>query len=347
MRLMSLSARGRVYSLMLGAILLILLAWISLSVGSMELTLSKTWQALWTYDETDANALIVQDIRLPRILLGVLVGAALGVAGAAMQGLFRNPLADPGLIGVSSGSALAAVTVIVLGGSYFSDWVALWGFYALPVAAFLGGALVTFLIYRIASSQGRTDVGLMLLAGIAINALAGSLTGILTYFASNEELRSLTFWTMGSFASASWSEVKLAVFPVLLALVGLPFFARALNAFLLGENVAFHMGFNLKRLKLAVIGFTALAVGTAVAVSGMIAFVGLVAPHLVRLVVGPDHRAVLMGSAFTGAMLVLVSDMLARTLLAPAEVPIGLLMAALGAPFFLGMLLHRRNRVGF
>ncbi|WP_319558297.1 iron ABC transporter permease [Thiomicrorhabdus sp.] len=329
------------------SVLLALLAAYSLSVGAIAVSWQDTGVTLFGSAPSELVHRVVVDIRLPRILLGVLVGAALGVAGAALQGLFRNPLADPGLVGVSSGAALAAVATIVLGSSLLKDWIDFSGYFALPIAAFLGGLAVTLLIYRVATHNGRTDVGLMLLAGIAMNAIAGALTGILTYYASDEELRSLTFWSMGSIAGASFDDLSIALAPITLALVVLPKFARALNAFLMGESVSRHMGYNLKQLKTAVIVLSSLAVGAAVAVSGMIGFIGLVAPHLVRLLLGPDHRWLLPGSAIMGALLVVASDMLARTILSPAELPIGLVIAAFGGPFFLWLLLQRRNRVGW
>ncbi|MGC9385947.1 MAG: FecCD family ABC transporter permease [Hydrogenovibrio sp.] len=328
-------------------LLTLLVSLYSLTIGAISLDTSQVVSSLLGWQDDFQTALVVNEIRLPRLLLGLLVGAGLAVAGAAMQGLFRNPLADPGLVGVSSGAALAAVTIIVLGSSFLSQWVVFWGFFALPVAAFLGGLLVTWLIYRVATKNGRTDVGLMLLTGIAINAIAGSATGILTYFATDEELRTLTFWTMGSIASASWQDLAIATLPILVAVIALPYFARPLNAFLMGEAVTTHMGFNVKQLKWAVIALTALAVGAAVSVSGIIGFVGLVAPHIVRLILGPDHRWVLPGSALVGAILVVASDMLARTLLSPAELPIGIVMSAIGGPFFLWLLIQRRSRVGF
>ncbi len=324
-----------------------LLAIYSLSVGAIALNTQAVVSALLGWQNDLHATLVVNEIRLPRLLLGVLVGAGLAVSGAAMQGLFRNPLADPALVGVSSGAALAAVAVIVLGGSVLNDWVIFWGFFALPFSAFLGGLLVTWIIYRVATKEGRTDVSLMLLTGIAINAIAGSATGVLTYLASDEELRTLTFWSMGSIASASWHDLAIASVPIVFAVVALPYFARPLNAFLMGEAVSTHMGFDVKKMKWGVISLTALAVGAAVSVSGIIGFVGLVAPHVVRLLLGPDHRWVLPGSALVGAMLVVVSDMIARTILAPAELSIGIIMSAIGGPFFLWLLIQRRAQSGF
>lgn len=328
-------------------IVLIVVAFGSMTFGAMTLGWWDVVLAAFGQSDNTQWNWVVQEIRLPRLALGILVGAGLAVAGAAMQGLFRNPLADPALVGVSTGSALAAVAVIVLGSSWLSGWTSSVGYFALPLAAFLGGLLVTGLIYQIASKDGRTDVSLMLLAGIAINAIAGALIGVLTYYASDEALRSLTFWTMGSIASASWRDVWLAAIPILSAIIILPYFAKVLNALLMGERVTQHLGFNVTLAKRGIIILTALSVGAAVAVSGVIGFVGLVAPHLVRLLLGPDHRWVLPGSALVGAILVVVSDSIARIIVAPAELPIGLVMAAIGGPFFLWLLINRRNRVGF
>lgn len=319
----------------------------SLTVGAISISTMDVIYSLLGQQEDFQTSLVVNEIRLPRLILGVIVGAGLAVAGAAMQGLFRNPLADPGLVGVSSGAALAAVTVIVLGSGYLSQYVVFWGYFALPLAAFTGGGLVTWVIYKIATKNGRTDVGLMLLTGIAIGAIAGAATGLLTYFATDAELRSLTFWSMGSIASASWQDIAISAGPILLTIIILPLFARALNAFLMGEAVSSHMGFNVKQLKFVVIVLTALAVGASVAVSGMIGFVGLVAPHIVRLLLGPDHRWLIPGSAILGAILIIGSDMVARSILSPAELPIGIIMSAFGGPFFLWLLIQRRSRVGF
>lgn len=328
------------------ALVLLVVTGYALTVGAMKLDVMQVLNGLFGTGDHQTE-LVVMDIRLPRILLGIMVGAALAISGAVMQGLFRNPLADPALVGVSSGAALAAVSVIVLGGTLLQEWTVWFQSLAIPFAAFLGGILVTMIIFKFSTRNGRTDVGLMLLTGIAINAIAGSATGLLTYVASDEALRSLTFWTMGSLASATWQDVAIVTVPTLFALAILPFHARALNSFLMGESVSHQIGFDVKQLKRVSIALTALAVGAAVSVSGLIGFVGLVAPHLVRLILGPDHRWVIPGSALMGGMLVLASDMLARTLLSPAELPIGVLMSAIGGPFFLWLLMQHRSRIGF
>ncbi len=293
-------------------------------------------------DVTPRQEAVLLAIRLPRVLLGVLVGAALAVAGAAMQGLFRNPLADPGLLGVSSGAALAAVTVIVVGGPL----VASLGVWVLPAAAFIGSLLATLVVYALATAGGRTAVATMLLAGIAINALAGSGTGLFVFMADDAQLRDITFWSLGSLGGATWRTLSAAAPFMLAAIFLLPQFARALNAFLLGEAEARHLGVNVETVKLAIVFVTACAVGAAVSVSGIIGFIGLVVPHLIRLVIGPDHRILLPGTVLLGASLLLLADLLARTVVAPAELPIGIVTSLVGGPFFLWLLLRFRRRGG-
>lgn len=286
-------------------------------------------------------------IRLPRVILGVLVGSALGISGGAIQGMFRNPLAAPGLIGISSGAALAAVMVIVLGSTVLGGLSQLFGLYTLPLAAFTGGVLTTFLIYRLATVNGRTQVPTMLLAGVAINALSGAAIGLMTFLATDEQLRSITFWNLGSLGGATWRSVRMAAPLILIPIVTLPLLARSLNVLLLGEAEAGYLGVNVERTKRLTVLLVALAVGTAVSVSGAIGFIGLVVPHLLRLLVGPDHRIILPGSALLGAALLLIADLLARTIAVPAEVPIGILTAVLGGPFFLWLLLKQRDRIAF
>ncbi|SNR79447.1 FecCD family ABC transporter permease [Hymenobacter mucosus] len=288
-------------------------------------------------------------IRLPRVCLGVLVGAALGLAGTSMQGLFRNPLADAGLIGISSGASLAAVATIVLDVklmALLTSWGPLreWlGFYLLPLVAFAGACGTTFLVYRISREGGRTVVATMLLVGIAINALAGACTGLLTYVATDEQLRSITFWGLGSLGGASWPTV-LRLLPFLLfPLLLLPRLGKPLNLLALGEEQAAHLGLPVNSLKRQLIGLSTLAVGASVAVVGSIGFLGLLVPHLIRIVAGPDNRRVLPGSALGGAAVLVLADTLARTLVAPAELPIGILTALLGAPTFLWILLRQRK----
>lgn len=301
----------------------------------------------WLEFEVDPqSATVLASIRAPRVLLAVLTGAGLAVAGALMQGLFRNPLADPALIGVSAGAALAAACVIVLGGmilpatGFASGW---WAAFVLPLAAFAGSLVVTVLVYRIGMAHGVLSLPMTLLAGIAINALVGACIGLLIFIASDEQLRTLTFWNMGSLAGGNWIALAVAGPLVLASLVAAFMLARPLNALALGESRAAHLGVEVARTKRLAIVLTALVTGVLVSLTGVIGFIGLVAPHLVRLVSGPDHRIVIPGAALLGAVLVVLADVAARTLVSPAELPIGIVTASIGAPFFLFLLLRRRH----
>lgn len=289
------------------------------------------------------EAVILFDIRLPRLAMGILVGAALAVSGAVMQGLFRNPLADPGLVGVGAGAGLGAIGAIVLGSVLPLALRDALGYHVVPVAAFLGGWLTTILLYRLSTHRGRTSVAVMLLGGIAIAALAGALSAILIYLADDTQLRDLTFWGLGSLAGATWDKVLIAGVLILAALAATPFLARSLNALALGEGPAAHLGIPVQRMKNASILTVAAATGAAVAVSGGIGFVGIVVPHLLRLMIGPDHRYLLPNAALLGASLLILADMIARTIVAPAELPIGIVTATLGGPFFLWILIRNRG----
>lgn len=291
--------------------------------------------------EAARDALVILNIRLPRLLLGLMVGASLAVAGALMQGLFRNPLADPGIVGVSAGAGLAAAAMIVLGDLWLAPLIGRLPFAALPLGAFAGGLVCTLLLYGVATRHGRTSIPTLLLAGVAIGALAGALTGLLAYLSDDRQLRDLTFWSLGSLSGASWTKTA-AIAPIVLPLLAAtPFLARGLNALALGEAEAFHLGVPVQRLKALAIIATALAVGAAVAAAGVIGFVGIVVPHLIRLAIGPDHRWLLPLSALLGGALLVGADIVARTIVAPSELPIGIVTAALGAPFFLWLLLRK------
>ncbi|MHA7776700.1 FecCD family ABC transporter permease [Roseibium sp. M-1] len=290
--------------------------------------------------------IVVMEIRLPRVVLGSLIGASLAVSGAVMQGLFRNPLADPGIVGVSAGAGLGAALFIVLGNAALAPVMALLGIYAVPLAAFAGGLVTTLLLYRIGTRGGVTSVATLLLAGIALGALTGAITGLLVYVADDNQLRDLQFWGLGSLAGANWEKVASAG-PILLAmLASVSFLARGLNALTLGEAAAGHTGIRVQRLKNFSILLVAAATGASVAVSGGIGFVGIVVPHLLRLTIGPDHRYLLPAAALLGALMLLGADTLARTIVAPAEMPIGIITAFAGAPFFLWILLRNRGLMG-
>ncbi|QFU14876.1 FecCD family ABC transporter permease [Microvirga thermotolerans] len=289
------------------------------------------------------DALIVLQVRLPRLLLGLLVGAALASSGALMQGLFRNPLADPGLVGVSAGAALAAAATIVLGDALLAPLVGPLPFAALPLGAFAGGLLTTLALYRIATRGGRTSMATLLLAGVAFGALSGAVMGLLSYVSDDRQLRDLAFWSLGSLSGATWTKVAAAAALILPGLLLVPALSRGLNALALGEAEAYHLGVPVQRVKAAAVLTVAVAVGTSVACAGMIGFVGIVVPHVLRLLAGPDHRMLLPASALAGAALLVAADTVARTLAAPAELPIGILTALIGAPFFLWLLLRRRG----
>lgn len=333
---------------LLGALLAVALV-LSLALGPVSIGVrdlaSVVVQSLGLEGLSTASSeqaqLIVSQIRLPRALLGLAVGAVLALSGVAMQGLFRNPLADPGLIGVSSGAALGAAVAIV-GGAMLGGISEAWSPYILSICAFAGGLGVTALVYRLGRRDGQTHVATMLLAGIALAALAGAAIGLFTYLADDATLRTLTFWNLGSLNGASYERLWPLLLITFAVALWLPRRAKALNALLLGESEARHLGFAVEKLKRELVFCTALGVGAAVAAAGMIGFIGLVVPHVLRLAVGPDHRVLLPASALAGASLLLFADLAARLILAPAELPIGIVTALIGAPFFLYLLLKSR-----
>lgn len=289
------------------------------------------------------DAAVVWNLRLPRVLLGATAGAALAVAGAAIQGLFRNPLADPALIGVTSGGAMGAIFGI-LGfgmGGLLPAWL---DRFAVPLGALLGALATTGLIFRLASTGGRTSATTLLLVGIAINALAGAIIGLAMFgLSGSDDLRTFVFWTLGSLDRASWTELAIGLVILVPTGLALPFFARPLNLLLLGEAEAYHLGVAVPTITRRVIFLSAALAGTTVALAGTIGFVGLIVPHFARLLVGPDHRRLFPACALGGALLLLVADAIARTVVSPAVLPIGILTALAGAPFFLILLARRRG----
>lgn len=343
------SRRAIVLASLGAALLAALLA--SICLGAYPISVTQLPLLLWPGTAPDPSfaqaRAVLLDIRVPRALLALLTGVGFGAAGSALQALFRNPLADPGLIGVSSGAALGASTIIVLGaGALPVAAAAMLGIWLVPVAAFVGALAVTALVYRLAAAHGRLALPLLLLAGIAINAVAGALIGLLTYIASDAQLRSLTFWTLGSLGGAQWPMLAAIAPPVALGTAVLARQSAALNTLLLGEAEAAHLGVRVQALKRRVMVATALCIGALVACTGMIGFIGLVAPHCVRLLGGPDQRIVLPGAMLLGATVTLLADLAARTVAAPAELPLGILTALLGAPFFLMLLWRRRDQLG-
>lgn len=306
------------------AILLILATGLSLAVGSVALSVEELFQVV-TAKGDSRLVTIVLDIRLPRSLLAVLVGAGIAAAGAAIQGLFRNPLADPALIGVSAGAALFAALFIVVGGS---QGIALLG---MTGSAFVGGLVVTWIVLLVGQRGGGLST--MLLAGIAVNAIALAGVGLLSYLSSDLQLRSISAWALGSLNGANWMAVTTAL-AIPLFIVLLYRESVNLNVVTLGDEEAAHLGVSHESLRVRIIVLSALMVGIGVALTGVIAFLGLVVPHLIRMTLGSSHQIVLPGSALLGGLLLLVADTLARTVFAPAELPVGILTALVGGPFF-------------
>ncbi|WP_413594523.1 FecCD family ABC transporter permease [Citrobacter youngae] len=301
--------------------------------GALRLPVSLLWQ-----DGDDALRQIWLTIRLPRVLLALVIGGSLALAGCVMQGLFRNPLADPGLLGISSGAACAVALWVVLPVSL----PALLMLYAPMMAAFLGALAATVVIF-ILSQQRDGSLSRLLLVGIAINALCGAAVGVLSWISNDAQLRQLSLWGMGSLGSAQWSTL-LAVTSLMLPTVLVIWrLAAALNLLQLGEEEAHYLGVDVRTIQRILLLCSALLVAAAVAVSGVIGFIGLVVPHLMRMWLGSDHRAVIPGSVLAGAFLLLIADTLARTAVAPAEMPVGLLTSILGAPWFLWLIFRQRG----
>ncbi len=282
---------------------------------------------------------VLWNVRFPRIVLALLVGASLGCAGALMQGVFGNPLAEPGVIGVSSGAAVGAVGAIALGLDFAGNWT-------VSVLAFAAGLVTVLLVYVMSRSGGRTEVVTLILTGIAVNAFAGALIGLFLFFADTAAVNQITFWQLGSLSQATWPKV-LAVLPcAVLGLAVAPSYARRLDLLALGERPARHLGVDVERLRIVLVLIIALLTAAAVSVSGVVGFVGLVVPHLLRMAAGPGHRFLLPGSALLGALVLLAADLTARTIAEPAELPLGVLTALIGSPFFFWLLRRTRRKQG-
>lgn len=282
---------------------------------------------------------VLWDIRVPRVLLGLCVGASLASAGALMQGTFANPLAEPGIVGVSSGAALGAVLSIVVGFHALGTW-------SISVAAFFGGLATVLLVYVSARSDGRTEVVTLVLSGVALNAITGAVIGLAQYFSTDPQLRNITFWLLGSQAQATWSKVAAIAPLAVCGVIAAGRCARSLDLLALGEQPAQHLGVNVERLRRTTMFIVSVLTAAAVAVSGIIAFVGLVIPHLVRMVIGPGHRGLLPASALAGAIIIVFGDLMARTAAAPAEIPLGVLTALVGSPVFFILLRRTRRQQG-
>lgn len=335
-------------------ILLIATVVVSAGIGAMHITPQQVIAILLkqfninipvAYDEGLANVLL--QIRLPRVIAAVLIGGGLAVAGAALQGLFRNPMADPTLIGISFGATFFAVLTIVVISSlpFLNNVTVIPKFYLLNVMTFAGACLTSFVVFRLSRIGGQSLITTLLLAGLAINALCRSLTDLVTYVANDEQLRTATFWTMGSLGGITWSSV-LALLPfILVPIVLLPRLAKSLNVFALGEQEAAYLGVKVKRLKTLIVVLATLMVGASVAVAGVIGFIGLIVPHMLRSISGSDHRVLLPNCALLGASLLTMADVVSRTIIAPAELPIGIVTAVIGTPVFVLLLLKQKKQL--
>lgn len=324
-------------------ILLLALSLVSLSLGAYQVPFAQVLAIAFesiglgvtSYEPMQYN--VLWNIRLPRVLMATLVGGGLGIAGAALQGLFRNPLVEPGLIGVSSGSALFAVFYLVVLPSAVGS-ISILTQLGLPIFAFLGGLIHVFAVYYLSRFHGKTDTATLILAGVAINALAGALIGLTLFYADDAALRSFTFWSLGDLGGAVWSKIPFAALLILIPSALLWSQHSALNALAIGEREAFHMGVNVSHTKIKLLISTALIVGVGVSLTGMIGFVGLIVPHLIRISFGADHRLVLPASFLLGAILLNIADLIARLVAIPAELPIGVITALIGAPFFIALI---------
>ena len=319
----------------------------SITVGPMNISFSDSLRSLTGAgsDLAPHIQLVINEIRLPRTILCMFIGAILAICGVVMQGLFRNPLAEPGIIGVSAGAALGGAFAIVVFADFSQNYPTLMNLAALPFFAFLGGALTTVLVYWLGTNKFGTSVTIMLLAGVAISALSGAAIGFMNFIADDQMLRDLTLWSMGSLAGANWSGIALAAVTLVLLMFWFQKKAMSLNALLLGESEAKHLGVPVQKLKRQLILLSAVGVGITVSISGAIGFIGLVIPHLGRMLAGPDHRTLLPISALMGALLLTAADMFARVVVAPAELPVGIVTALIGAPFFIYLLFQQKGKI--
>lgn len=337
-------------------LILVILFIISICVGSMPISFTSLYEIIGTkigisfLDSkfTNSEFYVLWSIRLPRVLLAILVGISLSLGGSAIQGLFRNPLADPTLIGISGGASVSVAIFIAFGLHLSLLHIGIPAHFALSLAAFLGAFGATYSVYRFGTVNGRTFVGNLLLAGIAINALAGAVTGFATFVSNDEALRDITFWMLGSLGGASWQNLLFVAPIILIPSFILLSYGRVLNAFALGEQEAAFLGFRVKQVKIGIIFLTAIMVGAAVSVSGVIGFLGLIAPHIARLWLGSNYKILMPSSAIIGAILLMVADLISRTVVAPKEIPVGIITAILGTPLFLSLLIsQKRNALVF
>ena len=334
--------------LILSLLLLVVLAVISLYMGVYEFEKHSITEIMATIFNPntaipEGDRFVLLELRLPRIVMAILIGSALAVSGTCLQGMFKNPLATPDLIGITAGSTLFAAITIVLGSSFKKYIPEVLHYSILSIGAFIGALIAMTFIYRISTSKGKTNVIIMLLSGVAITALTRAVTGFLTYLSTDEELRDLTFWEMGSLGAASWTKNGILAVVIAVAYSFLITKGKALNAMMLGERDAQHLGIPVEKVKKRIVILTALMVGTSVAFAGTIGFVGLIIPYILRLIFKSNYHIILPLSAVLGSILLLTADTISRTLVAPSEIPIGILTAFMGAPIFIAILIHYKK----
>lgn len=337
-------AQSKLYFyLIISAVLLIIIAVLSLNTGVYDFGENSPFRALWQLIKGDSglslsDKYVIWDVRAARIIMAILIGSMLSVSGTSLQGLFKNPLATGDLIGLTSGATLLAAIAIVLGGHFKEYLPEAVQFSLVGIAAFIGSFLSMMLVYRISTSGGKTNVVMMLLTGVAITAIGFSITGFLIYISKDEQLRDLTFWNLGSLAAATWTKNIILAIVITIAYIILLPKGKALNAMMLGEKDAQHLGINVERLKKQIIITVALMVGTCVAFSGTIGFVGLIVPYILRLLFKSNYVFILPLSAMCGSILLLTADTFSRSIVAPSELPIGILTALMGGPIFIAIL---------
>ena len=339
------------------SLLLIITMLLAIRTGAVNITYREIFislaKAMGFHPEANIERIqegLFMQIRLPRVLLCVVIGAGLSVSGALMQGLFRNPIVEPGLIGTSSGAAFGAALIFVVGKSFFAQYSTLLGTMILPLSAFTFSFIATMLVYKLSSSFGKVTVTVMILVGVAINAIAASCTGFLSYIARDPQARSITFWNLGTFSGANWDSVMLVYAVTIPSIFLVLRYSKALNALLLGESEAGYLGIDTERLKTRIIILNTLIVAVGTSAVGVISFVGLIVPHLLRMIKGSDNRFLIIGSALVGAIIMNVADMVSRVIIAPAELPIGIVTSFVGAPVFIWILRRQkgiRNKGGY
>ena len=343
--------------LLITFITLIAFTIISLTSGPIKITIQELINILFKqfgvlkktddYLFTNIQESVLINIRFPRVVLAVLVGAGLGTSGAILQGLFRNPLVDPGFIGVSSGAAVGAIISIMFGGIISNFLPPFIIAFLLPILAISGSFLTIMLVYSMSKVNGKTNVMAMLLSGVAVNAIAGSIIGFFVSISSDLELRSFTFWTMGGLDNSDWFIVFLASLFTLIPFLFIYNSRKEIDIFMLGDSEANTLGINVEYLKRKIVFISSIMVGVSVAFCGMIGFVGLVTPHLVRLFVSPNHKYLIPGSAILGSLILVIADFISKTIISPAQLPIGIVTSAIGAPFFIWLIINQKRRFSY